>query len=253
MTSQPPKDPSILGDSPERRIHRRVQLQFEPQSVVYAELGGGQFGIVTNISEGGLGMQTVSPVMKDDLPNISFRLPPTGNLIRPTAQVAWKTVSKKVVGVRFLSMSPAESAQLRGWINAQLPREIRNRGAGTLAASTDKEQAASPADRHASDRFDHLQQPTSERNPRQRVGRKWARRAVATIFTIVLVTYVIAFWKRMPWTAFGGLRTLSDWRTAIDSVPNVPTPLLWSALVIFWIGVAFAARGLLRKDRQDKK
>jgi hypothetical protein len=76
---------------------------------------------------------------------------------------------------------------------------------------------------------------------------------IAIIFTIVLVACVIAFWKETPETSFKRLRTLSDWSTGtFRSRRNVPMPLLWIALAIVWIGVAFALRGLLRKDPPDK-
>jgi hypothetical protein len=64
MTSQSPENPSILAGSPERRSHGCVHVLFETQSVIYAELGDATFGIVTNISEDGLAMQTVRPVTK---------------------------------------------------------------------------------------------------------------------------------------------------------------------------------------------
>jgi hypothetical protein len=238
-----PENPDILGVFPERRIHRRVHVQFEPQSVIYVELGDGRTGVITNISEGGLAIQTVSPLISDDLPDITFRLPPAVNLIRPTAQMMWKTVSKKMAGVRFLSMSLKESTELRSWINARLPQESRSQGAATLAAPADLKWEP-----RSSDRFDHLQQLQTERTPTQSVRSKWIQRAVAIIFTIVLVAYVIAFWHETP---AGKLRTFSDWSTA--TFRSVRMPLLWAALAIFWIGVAFVIRGLLRMDPPVKK
>ncbi len=126
VTPQANENSPTVASSPDRRTHGRVHMQSGPLSVTQVDLGGGQFGTITDISEGGLAMQTIAAVAGDDFPSLCFHLSPFGNPIQPTTQVAWKSESKTTVGVRFLTLSPAERMELRSWIFTFLPLESSN-------------------------------------------------------------------------------------------------------------------------------
>ena len=219
MTVRTPENSPNVAASPERRIHARLNVRFDPQSVVYAELGDGKFGIVTNISEGGLAMQTVNPIVRDEIPNLRFRLSPTGNLIRPTARVAWTTVSKKGAGVQFVSISTAESIELRNWIRSRVQPDSRKQDGGAVVRKdgTKIEVAAAKPDSDESltDRFDSLQQVLAERTTNHMVRRKLLSWTIAVILASVLVAslLVVKYW--VSGTTFAQFRTVSNWSSTV--------------------------------------
>jgi len=191
-----------VGNLPDRRREGRVHVTSGHRSTTYAELGGGQFGIITDISEGGLGMQTVGPLTADDFSSLSFRLSPFGNQIRPSTQVAWKSASNKAVGVRFLALSPAERMELKGWVFTHLPLE------GSLAGINSSPALEKPV-QPLSDPFGHLQQLLTENTRRQINWRKSIQWGLAAVLGIFVLSCFIALWRLAPRTSFRNLSAFS--------------------------------------------
>jgi len=142
-------------------------------------------------------MQTANPLVSEHLPDLCFRLSPTGSLIRPTAHVAWKTISKKMAGVQFLSMSTAERIELRSWINARLPLEGRKQDAPIELTGRAGQTATQESDRRPSDRFDRLQQSSAEHTPNHVVRRKLFQWTVWVILATIIVALLFLLWHML--------------------------------------------------------
>jgi len=129
------QNPRIVGSSRERRVHPRVEVK----SKVFADLGNGTFGAISNISDSGLTMRTAGPLPSEQIPNMCFRLTPVGKLIRLSAQVVWATVSTPVAGLQFRSMSAPDRAELTTWIQSELAHEGLDRANAYSAVQSAQE------------------------------------------------------------------------------------------------------------------
>jgi TonB family protein len=102
---------------PERRSHIRRRVL----SLEYIDLGSSNGGILLNLSEGGMYVQAVAGLSSDDLPQIGFRLPDSGYLVKTNAQVAWIGESKKDAGIQFLNLPEAARLKIREWVAVEHP------------------------------------------------------------------------------------------------------------------------------------
>jgi hypothetical protein len=95
----------------ERRIHSR-------QSVLFSrvELGANNGGIVLNISRGGLALQAVRELI-DDVPKMRFQLWRSQTWIEARGRLAWRSHSKRTVGVEFVDLSDEARKQIQTWIS----------------------------------------------------------------------------------------------------------------------------------------
>jgi TonB family protein len=99
---------------------RRLQARTTPASRAYVELGGGNGGIVLNISETGMAVGATDPLVVDDyLPRIRFQLPSYGKSIEISAQIVWLAESKKSAGIRFVDLTPEARNQFSNWIASE--------------------------------------------------------------------------------------------------------------------------------------
>jgi len=176
---------------PERRSHQRHQIR----SLAYIELDEGNGGILLNVSESGLAVQAVTPLIDEILPNMRLQLSQTAAPIAAVGQIVWSANSKKVVGIRFIDF-PAESASMvKEWIASEnfpleSPRELNfpretpvafaetttdpldaslhnssNSEDQTIARPTASSVASEPVfidlDAHSLDTANHIESPTS--------------------------------------------------------------------------------------------
>lgn len=97
----------------ERRIATRKRVE---GSLSLVDLGPENGGLMLDLSEGGLALQTVFPVSQESAVPIRFELPETNVSIHATAAVAWVKNSKQV-GLRFTEIPANAQEQIRQWLN----------------------------------------------------------------------------------------------------------------------------------------
>ncbi len=102
-------------DIPERRSHQRHQIR----SLAYIELDEGNGGILLNVSESGLAVQAVTPLMDEFLPNMRLQLSENVAPIAAVGQIVWTTNSRKVAGIRFLSLPEEAAGLVKEWIASE--------------------------------------------------------------------------------------------------------------------------------------
>lgn len=98
--------------SPDRRSNPRHKVR----SLAYVDLDEGNGGIVLNVSESGLSVQAVTPLMDEFLPQIRLQLSESTTPILAAGQIVWTTNSRKTAGIRFLDFPPEAANQIRDWI-----------------------------------------------------------------------------------------------------------------------------------------
>lgn len=95
----------------ERRQHARVQVK----SLAYVELDQGNGGLILNISEGGIGVQSAEMILGDHFERIRFRLPKSERWIEVSGKVVWLGKSRKEAGIQFLSLDDDARQQIQSW------------------------------------------------------------------------------------------------------------------------------------------
>lgn len=103
----------------ERRASQRVRAS----SLIYVEVGIGNGGIVTSLSETGLAL-TAAGILKgkeegDELPKMQIQLPEFWGTIEANGLIAWKSQSGKEAGVRFVDLAEEARDRIRKWISAE--------------------------------------------------------------------------------------------------------------------------------------
>lgn len=121
----------------ERRVHAR-RILYSPE---YLDMGADNGGVVVNLSEGGLGFQTVSPVTPDAQLPISFSLG-TGYRIDLKARVVWINEEGKIGGAAFGKLSKDSQSLIREWVAKQEGEHVTGHEEPTLDAATHAETRA---------------------------------------------------------------------------------------------------------------
>jgi hypothetical protein len=93
----------------ERRLSKRKVLE----RLTYIDMPGGNGGIVTDVSEGGLGFHVVSPLGK--IGSVHFLLSGKLNRIAGTGNVVWTDENKKSGGLSFTEFPVELREQIRDW------------------------------------------------------------------------------------------------------------------------------------------
>jgi PilZ domain len=108
MKTTPEISDSSATIKPERRLTPRKKLD----QVVYIDLRPGNGGIVSNISQGGLGFHAVGPVEQAGPIPFWFSLG-VGDRIEAIGELAWTDETKKVGGLRFTDLPESTREQIR--------------------------------------------------------------------------------------------------------------------------------------------
>jgi outer membrane biosynthesis protein TonB len=101
--------------STDRRRHARVQVQV----VLYVELGNGNGGLISNVSEAGFAVQAGTVLVGDNFSTLQFQLPEFGTWIECTGRLAWQGASKKEAGIEFIDLHEEARHRIRNWISSQ--------------------------------------------------------------------------------------------------------------------------------------
>jgi GAF domain/PilZ domain/Sel1 repeat len=116
-----PTGPNLAGISRQFRIatERRHTLRHRTHSPAYAtwnssEAHARDLNEILDISEGGMSIQTSSPLQADHDLNLCLDLSETRTRIQTSGQVVWSDTSGRV-GIRFAKMSRQALGQLKEW------------------------------------------------------------------------------------------------------------------------------------------
>lgn len=104
-----------LGVSAPHRRHYRHQIR----TLVYVNLDQANGGILRNVSEHGVAIQTLAPLRAGQKVHLRFELPEPKVRIEATGQAAW-TDSLGLTGVRFAALAGRDGRQLKEWLFTQL-------------------------------------------------------------------------------------------------------------------------------------
>jgi TonB family protein len=100
--------------TPERRARTRLRSS----RVIFISLASQNGGVVSDITEDGLGLTVVMPLFEVHLPSIQIRFPGSKDRIEARGQIVWKSQSNKRAGVRFVNLSEDARQQIRNWISS---------------------------------------------------------------------------------------------------------------------------------------
>lgn len=131
---------------PERRLSKRKVLE----RLTYIDMPGGNGGVVTDVSEGGLGFHVASPLGK--IGPVHFLLSGHSNRIAGTGNVVWTDHKGRTGGLSFTEFPDEIREQIRSWPFRMNLRLEPVGGAGTLAAD-DLSNAAELADSAAGENY----------------------------------------------------------------------------------------------------
>ena len=105
----------------ERRASQRVRIS----SLVYVDLGQGNGGIATWLSEHGLALTAAGDLAESqqggERLKMRIQLPGCPAGVEVNGQIAWKSNSGKKAGVRFVDLDANTREEIRNWISSQVP------------------------------------------------------------------------------------------------------------------------------------
>jgi DNA-binding response OmpR family regulator len=78
---------------------------------------------VTNLSEGGMAIRTIAPLVKDTAAEFRFTLPASNTTLELKGQVAWNDGTGHV-GIRFVQVPQSSQYQLDKWLTDRLQSEM---------------------------------------------------------------------------------------------------------------------------------
>ena len=117
--------------SPERRFNKRKTLE----RLTYIDLPANNGGIVTDVSEGGLGFHAVAPVENGGPVHFSFSA--GSHRIAGTGELMWTDPKGKIGGLRFIELPAQIREQIRSWpLESNLRFSAGKAGAAGLSAAT---------------------------------------------------------------------------------------------------------------------
>ena len=96
----------------EARQHPRRKLV----GMAYVELTQDNGGILLNLGEGGLAVQSALTLTSNEFPELRFQLPNMRGWLTASGRVAWMSDSKKEAGIEFLDLHEHARAQIRTWV-----------------------------------------------------------------------------------------------------------------------------------------
>ena len=110
----PRKDQNALSAFRERRVHARRRLQ----SLAYVNVGASR-GVVSDISEGGLGVLAAAPKIEARISSVAFRLPGSRDRVEIRGQIVWMSESRTEAGIRFLDPPETARSRIKEWISLE--------------------------------------------------------------------------------------------------------------------------------------
>jgi hypothetical protein len=110
----PRKDQNALSSFRERRFHARHRLQ----SLAYVNVGASRC-VVSDISDGGLGVLAAASEIEAHISTVAFHLPGSQDRVEIRGQIAWLSESGREAGIRFLDPSETARSRIKEWISVE--------------------------------------------------------------------------------------------------------------------------------------
>jgi hypothetical protein len=106
-------------DNPQRSMlptSRRLEVRYSLAGISYVDLGEDNGGVILNICEGGVSLQSVYPLSDNRFLRLRFKLPGSNVWIKVNGQIVWLSESKKHAGICFLDMEESVRTAIRNWL-----------------------------------------------------------------------------------------------------------------------------------------
>ena len=87
--------------------------------MAYVELGQDNGGILLNLGEGGLAVQSALAFRATEVPELRFQVPQLRGWLSARGRIAWMSENKTVAGVQFLELPEASRLEIRKWASAE--------------------------------------------------------------------------------------------------------------------------------------
>jgi hypothetical protein len=110
--SSPPENPAL--GVPERRFQSRRSVQ----PLAHVNVGPTR-GVLSDISECGLGVQAANSEIQAHVSTVAFRLPGSQDLVKIKGQIVWLSESRREGGIKFLDASVAVRGRIQEWISRE--------------------------------------------------------------------------------------------------------------------------------------
>jgi hypothetical protein len=99
---------------PERRFHARRRVR----SLAYGNVGASRC-VVSDISEGGIGVHSAAFEIEAHISTVAFHLPESQDWVEIKGQIAWVSESKREAGVRFTDLPEDARSRIQEWISLE--------------------------------------------------------------------------------------------------------------------------------------
>jgi len=108
----------------ERRRNTRVPIEI-PVTLVIKDAAGQQRAVTSDISEGGIAVQSSQRPKRLGPMSVQFTLPGTSHVVKCMGEVAWENAGRQI-GIRFVDMAPEIRDRLKAWISNHSPDSDRD-------------------------------------------------------------------------------------------------------------------------------
>lgn len=106
-------------DNPQHSVlptSRRLEVRYSLAGISYVDLGEDNGGVILNICEGGVSLQSVYPLSENRFLRLRFKLPGSNVWIKVNGQIVWLSESKKHAGICFMDMEESVRTAIRNWL-----------------------------------------------------------------------------------------------------------------------------------------
>jgi DNA-binding response OmpR family regulator len=108
----------------ERRRNTRVPIEI-PVTLIIKDGAGQQRAVTSDVSEGGIAVQSSQRSKRLGPMSVQFTLPGTSHVVKCMGEVAWENAGRQI-GIRFVDMSPETRDRLKAWISNHSPDSERD-------------------------------------------------------------------------------------------------------------------------------
>jgi len=112
--------PETYTDNSASALERRRHVRQRLRPLAYLDIGADNGGIILDLSDEGMGIQTVAPLNDQKEVDLRIRLTHPQAHLESAAEIIWLSPGHQQAGVRFLGMSSEARVQIHEWIRAQL-------------------------------------------------------------------------------------------------------------------------------------
>jgi hypothetical protein len=113
-----PQQPESSPRIPERRFQSRHRVQ----SLACVNVGT-TLGVVSDLSEGGLGLHAAAAEIETRISTVAFHFPGSQEWMEIRGQIAWLGESRREAGIRFLDLPVTARGKIKEWISLESSRD----------------------------------------------------------------------------------------------------------------------------------